>query len=221
MRDRTRSITRLALCGLLLSGAALPTARAAGGAPSQGASMDPTQLREYLASENLYTPAEIKRELDRVKVRPLDNPALAFEILVPRGWESRSIKVSDADLLADGDRPVPLVEMAPRGSKDVVLEVRYMRVAKEVTLERFLLTYARSSGMTVVGRQRGAFNGRQVEEALLRMEDPRLGAFLVRMTVSRRGDRIFLVACSAREAAFARWRRPFGAAVVSFAPLQP
>ena len=70
-------------------------------------------------------------------------------------------------------------------------------------------------------RQRGAFNGRQVEEALLRMEDPRLGAFLVRMTVSRRGDRIFLVACSAREAAFARWRRPFGAAVVSFAPLQP
>lgn len=208
---------------LLGAASALGAKGAPKGAPKEaaaGAKMDVNQLKEYLASEGLYSSEEVRRDLDRVQARPLGNPRLTFAVLVPKGWEDRPLGVSKEQIAADREKPVPLLEMGPRGkgSKEAVLEVRYMRVAADVTLERFLLTYAHASGFEILGRLRGTFNGRAVEEALLRMKDPQGVPYLTRLTVSRRGELLFMVAGSAREADFGKWRRPFGAAAVSFEP---
>lgn len=206
----------LAWLTLLATLTSAAPARATGAAPAP----DPRWVG-YLASKDLYSPAEIQRELSRVTARPLSSPQLSFEMLVPKTFQERPVTVSDRAVLEDRDQPVPLLDMAPKGAKDVALEVRYLRVAPSIPLDRVLLTYAHASGLAVLLRQRGAFNGRPVEEALLRLQDQRLGAFLVRLTLSRRGDLVFFVAGTARESDFARYSRPFGAAAVSFAPLSP
>ena len=89
---------------------------------------------------------------------------------------------------------------------------------ERVTLERFLLVYAEKSGFQIVKRQRGDFDGRKVEEALLRMNSPKYGVMLTRLTVSRRGEYVFLIAGSCKEADYGKWRQPFAVASLSFDP---
>jgi hypothetical protein len=115
--------------------------------------------------------------------------------------------------------PLPTGEFAPKGAEDVLVETRYIRVPDRVTLDRFMQVYVEKSGFEFVKRQRGDFDGRKVEDALLRMKSPKFGTMLTRLTVMRRGDYIFMVAGSCKESDYPKWRQAFAVASLSFNPV--
>jgi hypothetical protein len=126
--------------------------------------------------------------------------------------------VSPKDLREDNASPVPMAEFRPTGDKSVLIEARYVRVPQKISLDRFMVVYAEQAGFKFVKRQRGDFEGRKVEDALLRIESPVHGKTLTRLTVSRRGDFIFMVAGSCPERDYPKWKQTFAVAALSFSP---
>ncbi len=55
-------------------------------------------------------------------------------------------------------------------------------------------------------------------DALLQKLGSEEETYLTRLTVSRQGEYLFLVAGSATKGEYPKWKRTFGAAAVSFAP---
>jgi len=182
--------------------------------------MSPPPPKEpLLPSDNLYSSDEIARLFVRAAVTPFDDPELRFAVLVPKEWTARDVEVTRAQLAEDARRPVTLAEFGPPGRADVLVNVSYARVPPHVTLDRFVEEFVRQLGLEFLARQRGDMNGRPVEDALVRMPRVEGAAPVVsRLTASRLGPRVFLLACSCREADHERFARGFGAAAVSFEP---
>jgi hypothetical protein len=204
-------LAALIAAGTVAAGVRLLRPRAPAAAPD---------LRALMPSIGLYTEADVGREFVWVRIVPFGKRGRAFQLLLPRDWEWREAQVRPGQLQEDDREPVPLAEMGPMSDEDALLEVRYVRVPDHVSLERFVKVYAERSGHEVVAEQAGAFgpSRRQVHDALLRKVSPQFGPTLTRLSVSRRGGLIFLVAGSAPAATFARWKRIFGVAAVSFEP---
>jgi hypothetical protein len=167
---------------------------------------------------SIITPAALERDYTNMRVTPYNDPRFYFELTVPRSFESQPLEVSLQQRREDSARPVPMAEFAPDGDKSVLIEARYVRVPQKVTLDRFMAVYAEKSGFEIVRRQRGDFEGRKVEEALLRVTSPEFGKTLTRLTISRRGDLLFMVAGSCPEADYPRWKQAFAVAAISFSP---
>lgn len=180
--------------------------------------MDAEQLRDLLVTTGLPKDDEIRKSFYRAHTTPYNLPELYLEVLVPNDWEAHPVGVTRSEMAQDRERPIPLLEMAPKKAQDVKLQAFYVRVPKEVPLEKVLLSYAKSAGFQLLGRQHGDYNQRYVEEALLRMDSKDFGPHVTRLAASRRGDLVFMIACSARAAEFPRWKRVFATAVVTFDP---
>lgn len=67
----------------------------------------------------------------------------------------------------------------------------------------------------ILARQTGEHNGRAMEEALLR-RDSESGAVLTRFTAYRRGDYIFVVAGTAAEDQYPKYKRTLALTAASF-----
>lgn len=173
---------------------------------------------DLLPYVKVASPAVLKRDYANMRVTPYNDPKFYFEVSVPRGFESKPVQVSPQQLKDDANNPVPMAELAPREDRNVLIEARYVRVPQKVTLDRFMAVYVDKSGFEFVKRQRGEFEGRQVEDALLRVKSPELGNTLTRLTVSRRGDLIFMVAGSCPEGDYPKWKQAFAVAALSFSP---
>lgn len=162
---------------------------------------------------------ELDKEFDRVRVTPLDDETLRFTVMTPKDWESRSVTVTKEQLAQDKDVQVPLAELAPKGAKAVVMEVRYMRLPESASVRDFVDVYAKKTGFNVVATQNGDFEGRKVVDSLLTLEDKSFGKILTRFTALRKGERVFFLACSCPEREYDNWKRVFGVAAVSFDPM--
>ena len=173
---------------------------------------------DLLPHENVVPPKVLESDYARMRVTPYNDPKFYFELVVPRAFESQPVTVSRQELARDNESPLPMAEFRPRNDATVLIEARYVRVPEKVTLDRFLAVYAEKAKFEVVKRQRGEYSGRKIEEALLRIESPTLGKTLTRVTVSRRGDLIFMVAGSTREKDYPRWKQAFAVAALSFDP---
>lgn len=178
-----------------------------------------------LPSANLYSPEEVRRELRLLQITPYDDPRFAFEVLAPAGWRTVDLSVTEDQLARDRDAAVPMAVIAPGEAEGAgvtgsipVLEVAYLRAFPEEALAGVLERHLRPLGGEVLARQRAVFNGRSVEEVLLRAARPPHGTVLSRVTASRAGDLVFFVSGTAAEADYGRLRRPLGAAAVSFRP---
>lgn len=167
---------------------------------------------------NVVAPEVLERDYANMRVTPYDDPAFYFEVTVPLSFENQPVQVTRQQREEDASTPVPMAEFTPRGDRSVLIEARYVRVPENVSLDRFMEVYVEQSGFQFVKRQRGEYEGRQVEDALLRVTSPTLGATLTRLTVSRRGDLVFLVAGSCRESDYPKWKRAFAVAALSFDP---
>ncbi len=186
---------------------------------SSGPRMDRARLQSLLPTTNLGSSADLANNYVRLRIMPLGDPQLYFEILVYRGWDSRPIEVDPQELANDDKRLVPLALITPNSDEEgVSLEVRYMRVPERATLETFLEQYPRQAGFTVLGRQNGESNGRVVEEALLRMATKDFGPIITRLAATRKGDRILVVAGSAPEGRYERLKNIFAVAIIGFDP---
>jgi hypothetical protein len=199
----------------------LPT-QAAHGGPGRGAKhrreAEVAARDDLLPHVKVVAPDVLEREYTNMRVTPYNDPKFYFELTVPRSFENRPVEVSREQLRADASRPVPMAEFAPRGDRTVLIEARYVRVPENVSLDRFMAVYVEKSGFEFVKRQRGEFEGRRVEDALVRVSSPELGKTLTRLTVSRRGDLIFMVAGSCPAADYPKWKQAFAVAALSFSP---
>jgi hypothetical protein len=206
------------LLALVAAGAWLLAPRAADGKPRRASQKEASVQDDLLPYLKVASPEELERDYATMRVTPYGDPKFYFEIAVPRGFESKPVQVSRQQLREDASTPVPMAEFAPGDDKTVLIEARYVRAPQRVSLDRFMEVYAEQSGFEIVKRQRGEFEGRQVEDALLRVNSPELGKTLTRLTVSRRGDFIFMVAGSCRASDYPRWKRAFAVAALSFSP---
>jgi hypothetical protein len=194
-----------------------PDAKPARSAPGPG--------KEAAVQDNIIpyidviAPEKLKQDFVEFRVTAYEDRKLYFEVTLPKGWENRPVSATREQLRKDDETPLPIGEFAPKGATDVVVEARYIRVPDRVTLDRFMTVYAEKSGFQFVKRQRGDFDGRKVEDALLRMTSPQFGPMVTRLTASRRGDYIFMVAGSCKEADYPKWRQTFAVAALSFNPI--
>jgi len=176
-------------------------------------------MNRAMPSENLYDQENIKQNFFDLKATPFDKPEMAFSLLVPKEFIDKPLKVSPDLVNNPTSAFVPLSEqLAPEDDPGHArIEVRFVKLDLELKLVDWVNHFLEASGYTVLKRKRGEYNGRKVEDVLVRVKEKGFN-YVVRMAFSRHGNRIFLVACSAEEPFFNRYAKPFGAAVISFTP---
>ncbi len=171
-----------------------------------------------LPTANLFAPETIRSDFVRLGITPFDDANLRFEILVPKTWESRPLTISAEERAADQEQFVPLAEIVPPDADNVLVEVRYIRLPGEVPLQAIVDHYAREGGFTVVAQQQGDYNGRSALDVLMTVDAGDLGLMAARFTLSRHGERVYLVGSSAPASVYDTYKKIFSAAAVSFAP---
>lgn len=180
------------------------------------------QVQDQLPAANLASAEEIGKGFFRQQITPLSDRKFYFEVLIPKDWDSRPFEVSKSDVAEAeaGKSTVRLALMTPNTAKEgpPMVEVHYMRVPERVTLARFVDVLTQLLGSQIVVRQKGEFNGRTVEDALLKKNVEGVGTALTRVTASRRGEYIFVIASTCTEAQYAKYKKTFALAAVSFNP---
>jgi hypothetical protein len=191
---------------------------ASGGSSAQN-QPDAAKAQELLPYRDVSTPEEIQKNFRPQQFTPFGDRKFYFEILVPNGWESHLSDVDPDQVTQDKQAPVQVADFEPSGADDLGVQVSYMRVPEQTTLDQFMTTYAQKSGGTVVARQQAEFKGHAVEDALLRVNSDDLGPMLTRATAVRHGDLVFIVTGGSVEGKYESYKRLFGAVVTTFEPL--
>jgi hypothetical protein len=164
---------------------------------------------------DIFTQEELKRDFATMRfAKPLDRPELGFSVMVPTTWDEVPLTVSKEEAARDDEGMISLALLKGK-EPGVRVEVAYCRVQPGVDVEKWARAYLDGSGLTLVHAQPGEFSGRPVFDTLVQAQ-----GFLVRMTFSRHGERIYLVSGSAPEAVYKTWARHFGVAAVSFRTLK-
>src|SRR5207253_11294172 len=114
---------------------------------------------KWLPSANLYTNEEIHAGFNLLRVSPLNNADLHYELLIPTSWKSADINVTPDELAKDSRIQIPLARLAPPEADRVITEVRYQRLPQTVSAEDFLKLYAQNASLQVLARQHGQFKG--------------------------------------------------------------
>ena len=173
---------------------------------------------KFLPTKHLYTDQELRKLFYNMRFRPFERDDLAFSMLVRKDWKDIPMKIPKEKLEQESASLIPLAKViAPEGEKGVAsIEVRYYKMPLEVNLKDWVDFYLKGSGLQILLRKAGTYNGRKVEDVLTRLEQEGK-PFLARITFSRHGARVFIIFCSAIETSFQQYARVFGAAAVSFA----
>jgi len=176
-----------------------------------------TDIQDLAPYRNLFSNSQIRQLFVNLKVTPFGREDLAFNLLVPKNWRDIPLKV-DPELLQSAEQAfVSLtLQRAPEGKKGhPLIEVRYNKLDLEVGLSDWVDYYLQASEYEALLRRSGKYNRREVQDVLVDMVQDGT-SYIVRLTFSKHGDRIFLVSCSAAKAVFEEYAKIFGAAVVSF-----
>ncbi|SMC24377.1 hypothetical protein SAMN02746041_01976 [Desulfacinum hydrothermale DSM 13146] len=182
--------------------------------PLRSATLDP---EKFLPIKHLYTDQELQELFYNMHFRPLERDDLAFSMLVPKDWEGTPIRISKEELGQESASLLSVAKLiAPEEEKGLAsIEVWYCKLPFEVNIKDWVDFYLKGSGLQVLLRRVGTYNGRKVEEVLARFEQEGQ-SYLARLTFSRHGSRLFLIACSALETSFQHYARVFSAAAISF-----
>ena len=176
-----------------------------------------TDIQDLAPYRNLFSNSQIKQLFVNLNVTPFGREDLALSLLVPKNWRDIPLKVDPKLLLSAEQAFVPLtLQLAPEGKKGhPLIEVRYNKIDLEVGLSDWVDYYLQASEYEALLRRSGKYNRREVQDVLVDMVQDGT-SYIVRLTFSKHGDRIFVVSCSAAKAVFEEYAKIFGAAVVSF-----
>lgn len=164
---------------------------------------------------DIFTPEELTRDFVTMRfAKPLDRPELGFSVMAPTAWDEVPLRISKEEAAKDDEGMISLALLKGK-EPGVRIEVGYCRVPQNIDVEKWARAYLDGSGLKLLRAQAADFSGRRVFDTLVQAQ-----GFLVRMTFSRHGDRIYLVSGSAPEAAYKAWARHLGVAAVSFRTLQ-
>jgi hypothetical protein len=215
----TRLTSSVGAVMVLVAGTSLLLLPSPEARPRRGGQHKEAAVQEdLLPYAKVVSPAVLKRDYAIMRVTPFNDRKFYFELTVPRSFQNNPLQVSPQQRREDASTPVPMAEFKPKGDDSVLIEARYVRVPEGVTLDRFMAAFVEQSGFEFVKRQRGDFDGRQVEDALLRVNSPVFGKTLTRVTASRRGDLVFMVAASCKAGDYPKWKQAFAVAALSFSP---
>jgi hypothetical protein len=160
---------------------------------------------------DIFAPDELKRDFVTMRfAKPLDRPVLGFTLVAPATWDEVPLTISKEKAAKDDEGMVSLALLKGKDA-GVRVEVAYCRVPQGIDLEKWARAYLDGNALKVLRLQAGDFSGRRVFDTLVQTQ-----GYLVRMTFSRHGDKIYLVSGSAPEAAYKTWARHLGVAAVSF-----
>ncbi len=175
---------------------------------------------DLLPVSDLATPDQLQAGYDRQQITPMGDKKFQFEILVPKDWDSQPFEVSKADV-DEAEAGKSLLRMAvftPKSqSEQAVIETHFMRVPVGVELEIWMNKILELMDGEVLARQRGEYNERKVEDALLKKNSEN-GTVFMRFTASRHGDYILTVMSATPERDYDKFKRIFGLAAVTFDP---
>ena len=164
---------------------------------------------------DIFTQEELKRDFATMRfAKPLDRPELGFSVMVPMTWDEVPLSISKEEAAQDDEGMISLALLKGK-EPNVRIEVGYCRVPQNIDVEKWARAYLDGNGLTILHYQIGDFSDRRVFDTLVQTQ-----GFLVRMTFSRHGDRIYLVSGSAPAAAYKAWARHVGVAAVSFRTLK-
>ena len=206
MRTATRFIVATLLAGLVC------------GACSKKVELDLTKIAPF---ENLYTDDEIAKGFVNLQVAPFGRQDLTFSMLVPKDWRDIQLAIPKEEVAKANEDFIPICrQRAPEGEPGVpMIEVQVLQLELEVGLTDFVLNYLESQNLKPLAHNRGVYNGRQVEDVVIRTIQDK-SDFVARMTFSKHGNRMFVVVSSAEASYFMNWAKPYGLAAVSFTPKQ-
>lgn len=163
---------------------------------------------------DVFTPEETRRDFVTMQfAKPLGRPELGFRVMIHKTWDEVPLTISKEEAANDDQGMVSLALLAGK-EKGVRIEVAYCRVPPAIDMERWARAYLEGNRLELVHAQTGDFSGRRTFDTLVRTQ-----GYLVRMTFSRHGDKIYLVSGSAPGALYTAWARHFGLAAVTFRTL--
>ena len=171
---------------------------------------------DVLPFRSLFTREELQSGFDRHRIHPLGEHQVAFDVVVPKDWQSQPVAITQEEILEDGKRPVVLARFTPPDRPDVAIVVAYVRLVGDDAGKRAIELAAKHRGATLAAGQRGDFSGRLVDDALLQGANSGADRW-TRATASRHDELVFLVLGEAPRDAYESMKRIFGAAAVSFA----
>ncbi len=180
---------------------------------------DAGKAQDLLPYHDVSTPEEIQKNFRLQQFTPFADQKFYFQILVPNGWESHLSDVDPDQVAHDKEAAVQIADLEPSGVDDVGVQVSYMRVPAETSLENFMKDYAQKSNGTVLARQQAEFKGHQVEDALLKTTADDLGPMRTRVTAVRHGELVFIVSGGTVDEKYETYKRLFGAVATTFEPL--
>jgi hypothetical protein len=167
---------------------------------------------------------QLRQSYANVTYRPLERREISFSIAIPKeGWRDIPVTISLDTLQQKAFQLILLArQLAPENEAgEARIEVFYSRLNMEMHLYDVVTMFLQKNRdyFTVLMRRKGRYNKRSVEEVLLTSEQEGKN-YMVRLTFSRHGDRIFLVMSSSHESVFNRYAQSFAAAAVSFAVVE-
>ncbi len=187
-----------------------------------GAYADKTaDIQRLWPTSNIYSTQQLSSLFYNMTFRPFGRKDLTFRMLVRKDWKGVPLKVAKEELEQEERTLLPLTEIrAPDWEKsNATIYVRSVKLTKKIELEKWVSAYLKGNGLKSVARRKGTFNGRSVDDVLLRSQQGKK-TFLVRMTFSIHGSHIFLVTCAALEPFFEQYAKVFSIAAITFCTVE-
>ncbi len=169
--------------------------------------------------QDLFIQEEITEQFVNLSTEPFGREDLAFQLLVPKDFRDSLVKISPQQADSPQSQFTPITrQLGPKGHAQI--EVQYIQLDLEVGLEDWVTHYLESIPVDLLLRKSRVFNQRAVEDIVVRSTQQGQN-YIARMTFSRHGGRIFMVACSSEEIFFNHYTKLFGAAAISFSLDKP
>ncbi len=177
----------------------------------------PEPPSDYLSATVPYTDNQMADKFVRFKVdSPLGQSKLQLEVLAPKDWRGKDVRISKQQMAKGGVHPLELAELECH-SPNTSLEAWYMPASADqpVTLDQFFSDYCQSMGFSVVKH-----NSKPDRiEAIIKYNPKDVKPMLARITFIRVGENIFWLAGCAPESEFGNWSNVFCVAAASFSPV--
>ena len=167
----------------------------------------------------------------------MEDPTLAFTMWVPKGWEARPLEVHPESLAMAKYFQVPLAEIGPPDSDDVLLSVGYWRTPPHLTVKKLLSDVVRSEAYDyrmqetniaelqkrrkVLSEDSRGIGNEQVAETAVEFKNEQLGLMVGWYHGLRRDDRMLVIEGACPSTKYARFAQAFQVAGRTFTFTSP
>ena len=161
------------------------------------------------------SPKEIQSGYFLATSTPFGEKDLAFRILTPRGWKGLDLR---APAKESSDMLVPLGMFVPSAdpASGQLIEVSYLLLRNEVNPNDWLSAYIEGARMSFVKGRSVKYGSREATDVLVERRIDATSAALTRLSVSKMGNWIVLVSCTAPKRDYEKLADTFSLACATF-----